>query len=224
LWARACSPILRRTVDTTRVTYELYVWRDQDDLEAEDARALIEGWVAEGADPSASPFEPDRDLGWFYRELTKDRPDLEADSDGVRDASRRPIWLSTDEAAPARIVTIRLRPETAREDLETIYGLAAKYDVVIFDPRIPRLIRPLDQMAEHATATFWPRGAIQAFAAGAAGLGLAVLGWLLGIPVLSWIAILIGGFLVVMAVLTFVHEGRRMLARRSQGPGSDTGG
>jgi hypothetical protein len=71
-------------------------------------------------------------------------------------------------------------------------------------------------MAEHASATFWARGAIQAFVAGAAGLGIAVLGWYLGIPVVSWIAILVGGFLFVMAVLTFVHEGRRTLARRSR--------
>ena len=29
---------------------------------------------------------------------------------------------------------------------------------------------------------------------------------------------LVGGFLVVMAVFTLVHEGRRTLQRRSQGP------
>jgi hypothetical protein len=43
-------------------------------------------------------------------------------------------------------------------------------------------------MAEYARATFWTRGAIRAFVAGAVGLGIAVVGWYLGLPVLSWSA------------------------------------
>lgn len=206
------------------MTHEIHVWSDEHDLDEDEAQAKIDAWVAAGGDPAASPFEPSSDVGWFYRELTKELPGLDAVSDGVRDASRRPIWLSTDEATPARIVTIRLEPETSREDLDAIFGLAAKYDLTVIDPRVPRILRPLDLMAEHATATFWPGGAIQAFVAGAAGLGIAILGWYLGIPVVSWIAILVGGFLVVMAVFTFIHEGRRTLARRSERPRGDAGG
>ena len=47
---------------------------------------------------------------------------------------------------------------------------------------------------------------------------LAVGAWLIGIPILSWIAIIVGGFMFVMAVFTFVHEGRKALRSR----GSDT--
>ena len=65
---------------------------------------------------------------------------------------------------------------------------------------------------------------IQASVAGVAGLGIAVLGWYLGIPVISWIAVLVGAFMFVMAVYTFVHEGRRTLARRSTGSGGNAGG
>jgi hypothetical protein len=205
------------------MTSEIHVWSGEEGLDAEEVQAKIDTWVAAGGDPGHSPFEPSSDVGWFYRELTKELPGLDAVSDGVRDASRRPIWLSTDEAQPARIVTIRLKPDTALEDLDDIFSLAAKYDLTVFDPRIPRIMRPLDLMAEQATATFWPGGAIQAFVAGAAGLGIAILGWYLGIPVVSWIAILIGGFLAVMSILTFVHEGRRTLARRSERPGADAG-
>jgi pimeloyl-ACP methyl ester carboxylesterase len=204
------------------MSYDLYVWSDRHDLEPEEAMTRVDTWVQAGADPAAGPFEPSTDVAWFFRELTKELPDLEAQSDAVRDTSRTPIWLSTDDPLPARVVAIHLTPDSARDDLDAILGLAAKYDLVLFDPRGRRINRPLETMAEHATATFWPRGAIQAFVAGAVGLGIAVLGWSLGIAVLSWIAILVGGFLVVMAVFTFIHEGRRTLARRSAGPGGTT--
>ena len=95
------------------------------------------------------------------------------------------VWRG--KPPPARVVATTSR-RNARGDLDAVIGLAAKYDLVVFDPRAPRINRPLDMMAEHATATFWPRGGIQAFVAGAVGLGIAVLGWYLGIPVLSWIA------------------------------------
>ena len=63
-----------------------------------------------------------------------------------------------------------------------------------------------------------PPGAIQAAVAGGVGLVIAVVAWFLGIPVLSGVVIVIGGFMVVMAVFTFIHEGRKaMKARRTRG-------
>jgi hypothetical protein len=205
--------------EVSSMSYDLYVWSDRPDLEPEAAMARVDAWVEAGADPAAGPFEPSTDVAWFFRELTKELPDLDAQSDAVRDTSRTPIWLSTDDPLPAHVVAIHLTRDSAREELDAILGLAAKYDLVLFDSHGPRIHRPLEMMAEQASATFWPRGAIQAFVAGAVGLAIAVLGFYLGIPVLSWIAILVGGFLVVMAVFTFIHEGRRTLVRRSAGPG-----
>jgi hypothetical protein len=53
--------------------------------------------------------------------------------------------------------------------------------------------------------------------AGAVGLGIAVAGWVLAIPLLGGILVLVGGFLFVMAVFTFVHEGRVAARARRQG-------
>lgn len=53
----------------------------------------------------------------------------------------------------------------------------------------------LEEMAAYASATFWPRGAIRAAVAGAVGGLLAVGAWLIGIPLLSGVLVLIGGFL-----------------------------
>ena len=92
-----------------------------------------------------------------------------------------------------------------------IPGLATKYDLVVLDRRGPRLYHPLQEMAEYASATFWPRGAIQAAAAGTGGGVLAVVAWRVGIPIVSGVLIVIGLFLAVMAVWTFVHQARRAL-------------
>jgi hypothetical protein len=195
--------------------YDVYVWAAPRDIDAQQAAELIRAWEARGGDPAESPFEPSEDVGWFYRELLKDFPELDVLSDSPPSDLKGPIWLQTDHAPPARFVAIR-RPsggligEIARE----IFGLAAKYDLVLFEPRTPSLRFPLQDMAEHATATFWPSGAIQAAVAGGGGAILAVVAWFLGIPIVSGILIAVGLFLAVGAVYTFIHQGRRTWRRR----------
>jgi hypothetical protein len=200
------------------VTFDLYAWKSPRDLDADQAMALLESWPEAGGDPSESPFEPSADVGWFYRELSKEVPGLEASSDAEPNTSELPIWLSTTPEPPARVVAIRLSPATQLEALETVLGLAAKYDLVLFDSRSSRIHLPLEEMAAHASATFWPAGALQAAAAGGIGGVIAVVGWFIGIPLLSGLLVLIGGFMLVMAVYTFIHEGRKaMKSRRSGG-------
>ena len=144
-------------------------------------------------------------------------PELGASSDALPSASKTPIWLgTTPDPPPARVVRIPVTAATPTDVLDSVYGLAAKYDLVLYDTRDRGIHLPLEDLAEYASATFWPAGAIQAAVAGGVGLVIAVVAWFLGIPVLSGIAIVIGGFLFVMAVYTFVHEGRKaMKARRT---------
>jgi hypothetical protein len=115
-------------------------------------------------------------------------------------------------------VGIRITADTPREALDSIFGLAAKYDLVLFDARSRLVHLPLEDVSAHASATFWPAGAIQAAVAGGIGGAIAVVAWFLGIPLLSGIAVVIGGFMFVMAVYTFIHEGRKAVqARRAEG-------
>ena len=200
------------------MTFDLYAWKSPRDLDADGAAALVQRWHDEGADPAASPFEPSEDVGWFHRELTRDEPELDVVSDAAPSSSTRPVWLATDRAPPARLVAIRLAPDTTREAVNDILSLVVKYDLVLFDARARRVHLPLDEMAAYASATFWPGGAVQAAVAGGFGLVLAIVGWFLRIHIVGWILIIVGGFLFVMAVFTFVHEGRAALRAR----GSDT--
>jgi hypothetical protein len=190
------------------VTFDLYAWKSPRDLDVDGVEALLDGWHATGGDPGTSPFEPSSDVGWFYRELMQDAPGLEASSDAVPNASTAPIWLAAAPEPLARVVGI-LSPATQGDTLELIFGLAAKYDLVLFDTRSRRIHLPLDEMAARASATFWPGGAIQAAVAGGIGGVVAVVAWFLGIPLLSGLLVLVGGFMVVTAVYTFIHEGRK---------------
>ena len=98
-------------------------------------------------------------------------PDLDAAYDARRTRAGRRTVLSGDDPRPARVDANHLAPDSARDDLDAILGLAAKYDRVFVDPRAPRIHRPSDVLAEHATATFWPRDPIRAPVAGAAASG-----------------------------------------------------
>jgi hypothetical protein len=203
--------------DSDDVTFDLYAWKSPRDLDDDRAEALVQGWQDAGGDPSRSPFEPSTDVGWFHRELMKDEPGLEASSDAVPNPSTTPIWLAGTDEPPARVVAISLSPATPREALDTIFGLATKYDLVLFDAASRRLHFPLEEMAAYASATFWPAGAIQAAVAGGIGGVIAVVAWFVGIPLVSGVLMLVGGFMFVMAVYTFIHEGRKAAKSRRAG-------
>jgi hypothetical protein len=198
---------------TSGVTFDLYVWKAPRDLDAERAEALLQSWHEAGGDPSQSPFEPSTDIGWFHRELDA-TPGLDISTDAVRSDSKTPIWMSGTDEAPARLVALRLTPAVPGEVVEDIFSLAVKYDLVLFDARNRQLHLPLDEMSAYADATFWPAGAIQAAVAGIAGAVIAVGAWLLGIPIVSGVVAVIGGFMFVMAVYTFIHAGRTAMRTR----------
>jgi hypothetical protein len=203
------------------VTFDLYAWKSPRDLDADGAAALVQRWHDEGADPAAGPFEPSSDVGWFHRELVSDRTGLELVSDANPTPSTKPVWLSGgDDEPPSRLVAIRVGPEATGDDLDDVFSLAAKYDLVVFDARSGLVHVPLKEMADYADATFWPSGALQAAVAGGFGLVLAIVGWFLPIPIVGWILIIVGGFLFVMAMFTFVHHGR--IALRARGSRGDT--
>ena len=196
------------------MAFDLYAWKSPRDLDADGAEALIESWRESGGDPAKSPFEPDTDVGWFYRELIKDVPGLVASSDAVPNPSTTPIWLSATPEPPARVVGIHFSPTMPRDAVDSIFELATKYDLVVFDPRSRRIHLPLEEMAKHASATFWPAGAIQAAVAGGIGVVVAVVAWFLAIPLLSGLLVIVGGFMFLMAVYTFFHERRKAIRSR----------
>jgi hypothetical protein len=205
-----------------RVTSDIYVWSAPRDLDADAAQELIRDWEAAGGEPAASPFEPSTDVGWFHRELTKDHPRIDVRSDAIPNPSRLPIVLAANNEPPARVVAINLpRDEIAalREIVEDVYSLAVKYDLVVYEPGRAAIHQPNREMAEYASATFWPRGAIRTLVAIAVGVVVAVVAWSLAVPLVSGGVALFAAFMVAIFVITLVAEGRKAFnARRDQPP------
>jgi hypothetical protein len=189
---------------------DLYLWHGPRDLDASAAASLIERLDRGIVDA----FESSVDLGWFLRELAQDEPELELDSDVPPSPTRIPIWLAPGDPPAVRFVGVHLPRNRAREVAEDVFGLAAKYDLIVYDPVHGRVDAPIEAMAEQASATFWPRGALRAAVAGGIGLLVAIAAWAIGIPIVSGLVALVGAFMFVLAVLTFVHEVRVAARRR----------
>ena len=195
--------------------HDLYAWAGPRDLTAEEAADRIEQWEARGGDPSDAPFEPSSDVAGFYRELEHDLRGMsgfEVIADAEPHIGRGPVWLQTDPPPPAHVASItlpRTSPEDARTALEDLYATATKFDLIVLDALHGVLHQPMAEMAALASATFWPAGAIRAAIAGGGGLVAAIGAYLVGIPIVSGVVIVIGLFLFVLTVVTFVAEARR---------------
>lgn len=184
----------------------LYVWKEPRPADAAAAAAPVEEWLAgDAGDIHRGPFAASDDVSWFNREITGDAP---------------PIWNpdkpARDPDPPDRVVVVPLQIEplgALPEQLEDIYGLAAKYDLVVYDPQRQSVHVPLAELLAHESATFWPGGAMRAARAGLIGAVIAIGAYVIGIPIVSGIAIVIGLFLVVLSIGTFVHEGRARSGR-----------
>lgn len=206
--------------------FDLYVWAAPRDLDADQARELIEGWEAAGGDPATSPFEPSTDIGWFHREMTKDLPWLPVTSDAVANTSKLPIVLAPDDEPPARVIAIRLPRsdgDALEEVLEEIYSLAVKYDSVVFEPARGVIRLPQDEIAEFASAEFWPWGAVRTVVAIVIGLAVAVGAWQLGIPLLSGGIALFALFMVAIFIASFyvaIRDTRKRRADERPEPGA----
>lgn len=198
---------------------DLYIWAGPHDIDAAAAAELVATWQAQGGIPRESPFEQSTNVGWFVRELKKDYPELVLETDAVPTITSTPVWMSGSNEPPARVVVIRDYPSVAAEVHQDVLALATKYDLAVFypgGPNGPVLQFPFQALEAYASATFWPHGARQAATAGVGGAILATVAWFIGIPIISGVLIVIGVFLAAMAVLTFVWEGRRAMARRRE--------
>jgi len=179
----------------------LYVWKSPRPADAEEAAALVRAWEdGDHNEAHRGPFEWSDDVVWFHREMTGDAP---------------PVWNpdkpASDPDPPDTVIPVELREgseDEVRDQLGEIFGLAMKYDLIVYDPQRGTVHAPLAEYSAAATAAFWPGGALRAAVVGIAGGVLAVVAWILGIPLVSGILVIVGAFLVVMTISVFVHDAR----------------
>jgi hypothetical protein len=185
------------------MSFDLYVWKGPIVRTGEAASAL----VARSQD-ATSPFDPSADVVGFFRDLIAAYPPLEAFPEAdLIDRTAKTHWSVSPEPSD-RFVEMHLQWGTPDKVLDSITALARHHALVLFDPQGPDVHLP-DDPEEWPPFTFG--AAIRAFVAGLVGAVIAVVGWVVAIPLVSGIAIVVGGFLGVMAAYTFIAQGLRAL-------------
>ena len=177
-------------------------------VQDEDAAARLLHDYYETGDESA--FEPSKDVVRFYDDLLALWPSLEELD--PEDADLPPSWSESPERS-TRIVSMEYRWSAADGFLEDIERLAREHGLVLYDPQGPVVIDP----DEPESTEFVPdaREVLRVAALMVGSLAVAVGAWYASITVVSWIVIVIAGFLALMAAYTLVHYAREALERRS---------
>ncbi|QDT35930.1 hypothetical protein [Stratiformator vulcanicus] len=116
------------------MNYDVSLWYSDRLLTAAEAEDVF-GRLIEG-DPTAAPGFPG--VAAFFRELTSRYPPLE---DCPAEAIGDYPWAA-GPTANARLVSVSIRFAHLEEIYPALIELAAKHDLVMFDPQIPDVIDP----------------------------------------------------------------------------------
>lgn len=182
----------------------LIVWKHPVVADEEEAEHLVAGHHETGDE---SAFEPSDDVTRFYDELLALYPPLE--NVGAVPAT----WAATP-ARSDRVVSMDYGWSASNEFLDDVERLARKHRLMLYDPQGPTITGP-DEPSEEP---FVPdaREVTRVALIGAGAIAAAVVAWWASITVVSWIVIIVAGFLAFGAVGTLVHYAlERRRGRRS---------
>jgi hypothetical protein len=183
---------------------DLYVWKRPVLDDTAEAKRLLEL-------DDESVFERSEDLVAFFAELSDRLPFREVSEMRSRPTADTP-WADPPEASD-RLVSLSIRWGAA-DGLDTIVELARRFDLVLYDPQGPSFHSPAweGEPVAPGVGEFLRGGLVLA-----AGLLVAIGGWMLSLPVLSWVLTLAGGFVVLVALLSIgaiAHEAWRIRVTR----------
>ena len=172
------------------MSFDLYAWKRPLPSSEDDARALVEG--------DESAFEPSADLLRFYDDLLERYPVLEWD--GVEELDdTQSGWGVTAERSD-RLVSLNFTWSVAGEVLDEVVELALEHKLVLYDPQGPGFHSPAELLVEPIRRD--PAVLRQALVGTLIGAAVLGVGIVLPVPVLDWILIVIGAFIVVMGIFS----------------------
>jgi nucleotide-binding universal stress UspA family protein len=185
----------------------LIVWKAPKVPDEDAAVRLLHDYDKTGDE---SAFEPSKDVVRFYDDLLALWPSLE--DLNADDADLPPSWSELPERSN-RVVSMEYRWSAADAFLEDIERLAREHGLVLYDPQGPVVIDP----DEPEPTEFVPdaREVLRVIAILLGAVAVMVGAWYASITVLSWLVIVVVGFVAVMAAFTLVHYAREALERRA---------
>jgi hypothetical protein len=208
----------------------LHVWKSPRPADAAEAAAIL----------ASASFESSDDVRWFARELAGDAPPIwnpdaaprggpypdtvvavpipEPSGDDAAGSGDGAGWgdgAGSGDGAGRGDGTGWAHPglheAAVRDLLADVFGLATKYDLIVFEPDRGIVTAPSEAMAAHASATFWPGGAIRSIVATVIALGVAAGAFAVGIPIVSGVVVLFALFMAAIFAFTIVSEARKRI-------------
>lgn len=174
------------------MSMDLFVWKGPLVSSEDEANELLD------RDPDG--FEASDDVSRFYDELLARYPALESFSD--EELETAPTFWSVTPERSERVIAMNLQWRVSDDMLDAIVELAEKHELVLYDPQGPTVHVPGE--TDTGPIRRDPLVLRQALIGLLIGAALVVGGLVVPIPVLDWIAIGIGAFLVLMAVYSVV--------------------
>ena len=158
------------------MSFDLYAWKAPLVSEEDEAQKLLERFYE---DDEVDVFERSEAVLRFHDELVTRYPDIETEpSDRVVDLSFS--WSVPDDV------------------LDDVVSLAQKLELVLYDPQGPCFHSPVELLVEPIRRD--PAVLRQALVGTLIGVAVLGVGIVLPVPVVDWILIVVGGFIVVMGI------------------------
>jgi hypothetical protein len=176
------------------MSMSLYLWKAPVIDDPDEARALIDRYYDQG---EISVFEPSEDVVRALGKIRENYSDAAGNDDNP--------WSSWPIEDSDRVIELNIRWSVEGEVLDTIIGIAAEHDLVVYDPQGPDVYRAVDANADSGPIprpTLWEW--FKTFAIPAVLVGLTYAAWQIPIGWIRWPLVVVTGFVASAGLFVLV--------------------
>jgi len=164
----------------------LILWKAPVVDDADEAERLLQPYYDRSDD---SAFEPSADIATVSTELLRRFPEAQGGP-----------WADSPPEQTDRLLFLSIRWGADNAVIDAIVELAREHRLVLYDPQGPDVALPDDPVDTGPAPPPTLVDYLTIVGIGLAAAGVFWLGWWIDVPVLDWILMIIGGFLVSVVV------------------------
>jgi hypothetical protein len=164
----------------------LVLWKAPVVVDSDEAERLLQAYYDRGDD---SAFEPSPAIATVSNELLRRFPDAE---DGP--------WADMPPEQTDRLLLLSIRWGADDAVIDAIVELAREHQLVLYDPQGPDVTLPTDPVDSGPIPGPTLFDHVKILGIGLAAAGVFWLGWRIDVPVLEWVLMISGGFVVTVVV------------------------
>jgi len=164
----------------------LLLWKAPVVVDADEAERLLQPYYDRGDD---SAFEPSAAIAAVSNELLRRFPE----------AGHGP-WADTPPEQTDRLLLLSIRWGADDAVIDAIVELAREHQLVLYDPQGPDVTLPNDPVDSGPIPGPTLFDHVKILGIGLAAAGVFWLGWRIDVPVLEWVLMISGGFVVTVVV------------------------